>query len=137
MKVFVDTNVLIDLVCSRDEYLPQAQAIFSLVYARRITLVLSALSFVNAVYIGRKYRFSILEMKAVLLRIASFVKIADLAGDVVSWALSCRWDDYEDAAQYRSAVAASADCIITRNKKDFAFSELPVLSPDEFLADRI
>ena len=43
---------------------------------------------------------------------------------------------YEDAAQYRSAVAVSADCIITRNKKDFSFSKLPVLTPDEFLRDR-
>ena len=126
----------LDLVCSRHEYLPEAQAIFSLGYARRIQLELSALSFVNAVYVGRKYRFSASEMKTALLRIASFATIIDLTGDVVSWALSCNWDDYEDVAQYRSAVAVSADCIITRNKKDFSFSKLPVLTPDEFLRDR-
>ena len=42
--------------------------------------------------------------------------------------------DFEDALQYFSAVQAGADCIVTRNIKDFDFSTIKVLTPNEFLA---
>lgn len=133
MKVYADTNILIDLLCSRDEFLSDAQLLFGMGYDGKIRLVLSALSFVNTVYIGRKYRFSTQEMKESLLRIASFVEVSDLSGDAVLWALSCDWSDYEDATQYRSALSSGADCIVTRNKKDYSKSSLPVYSVSELI----
>ena len=44
-----------------------------------------------------------------------------------------RAKDFEDALQYSSARQAAADYIITRNKKDFRFSDIPVLEPTEFI----
>ena len=76
MKVYIDTNILIDLVCSREEFLSDAQSLFSLGYAGKIQLSLSALSFINAVYISRKYRFPIQAVKQSLLSIASFTEPA-------------------------------------------------------------
>lgn len=72
MKVYIDTNILIDLVCSREEYLTEAQLLFSLGYARKVHLVLSALSFVNTVYISRKYKLSSQEIKESLSQIAFY-----------------------------------------------------------------
>ena len=134
MKAYIDTNILIDLVCSREEFLSDAQSLFSLGYVGKIQLTLSALSFVNAIYISRKYRFPMQEVKRSLLNIASFTEITGLTGDVVTWALSCEWNDYEDATQYKSAVSVEADCIVTRNKKDYQLSNIPVYTPHEFLA---
>ena len=134
MKAYIDTNILIDLVCSREEFLSDAQSLFSLGYVGKIQLTLSALSFVNAIYISRKYRFPMQEVKRSLLNIASFTEITGLTGDVVTWALSCEWIDYEDATQYKSAVSVEADCIVTRNKKDYQLSNIPVYTPQEFLA---
>ena len=74
------------------------------------------------------------EVKRSLLNIASFTEITGLTGDVVTWALSCEWNDYEDATQYKSAVSVEADCIVTRNKKDYQLSNIPVYTPQEFLA---
>ena len=42
--------------------------------------------------------------------------------------------DYEDATQYRSAVDEQADCIVTRNIKDFKASTISVLTPVELFA---
>ena len=126
MKAYADTNILIDLVCSRGEFLSDAQSLFSLGYAGKIQLVLSALSFVNTIYISRKYRFPMQEVKRSLLSIASFTEITGLTEDVVTWALSCDWNDYEDATQYKSAISVDADCIVTRNKKDYQSSNIPV-----------
>ena len=132
MRAYVDTNILVDLVLSRQEFLPNAQRVFALGYAGEAQLVVSALSFVNTVYLGRKYKFTIDDVLSKLRMIADFVDVADLSGQNVVDMLTSGWRDYEDATQHRSAIDERADCIVTRNKKDFLTSTLPVLTPEEF-----
>ena len=52
---------------------------------------------------------------------------------VVRQALDSGFTDFEDALQHFSAKAVNADCIVTRNKKDFECSEIPVYELDEFM----
>ena len=132
MRAYVDTNILVDLVLSRQEFLPDAQRVFALGYAGEAQLVVSALSFVNTVYLGRKYKFPMGDVLSKLRMIADFVDVADLSGQNVVDMLTSGWRDYEDATQHRSAIDEQADCIVTRNKKDFKASTLPVLTPLEF-----
>ena len=132
MRAYVDTNILVDLVLSRQEFLPNAQRVFAIGYAGEAQLVVSALSFVNTVYLGRKYKFPMDDVLSKLRMIADFVDVADLSGQNVVDMLTSGWRDYEDATQYRSAINEQADCIVTRNKKDFKAGTLPVLSPVEF-----
>ncbi len=132
MRAYVDTNILVDLVLSRQEFLPDAQRVFAIGYAGEAQLVVSALSFVNTVYLGRKYKFPMDDVLSKLRMIADFVDVADLSGQNVVDMLTSGWRDYEDATQHRSAIDEQADCIVTRNKKDFRASTLPVLTPEEF-----
>lgn len=132
MRAFIDTNILVDLVLSRQEFLQNAQRVFALGYAGEVQLVVSALSFINTIYLGRKYKFPMDEVYVKLRLIADFVDVADLSGQNVVDMLSSGWKDYEDATQHRSAVEEQADCIVTRNKKDFKSSSIAVLSPVEF-----
>ena len=132
MRAYVDTNILVDLVLSRQEFLPDAQRVFAIGYAGEAQLVVSALSFVNTVYLGRKYKFPMGDVLSKLRMIADFVDVADLSGQNVVDMLTSGWRDYEDATQHRSAIDEQADFIVTRNKKDFKASTLPVLTPLEF-----
>ena len=132
MRAYVDTNILVDLVLSRQEFLPNAQRVFAIGYAGEAQLVVSALSFVNTVYLGRKYKFPMDDVLSKLRMIADFVDVSDLSGQNVVDMLNSGWRDYEDATQHRSAIDEQADCIVTRNKKDFKASTLPVLTPLEF-----
>ena len=132
MRAYIDTNILVDLVLSRQEFLPDAQRVFAIGYAGEAQLVVSALSFVNTVYLGRKYKYPMDDVLSKLRMIADFVDVADLSGQNVVDMLTSGWRDYEDATQYRSAIDEQADCIVTRNKKDFKAGTLPVLSPVEF-----
>ena len=132
MRAYVDTNILVDLVLSRQEFLPDAQRVFAIGYAGEAQLVVSALSFVNTVYLGRKYKFPMGDVLSKLRMIADFVDVADLSGQNVVDMLTSGWRDYEDATQHRSAIDEQADCIVTRNKKDFKANTLPVLTPLEF-----
>ena len=52
---------------------------------------------------------------------------------VVRQALDSAFTDFEDALQHFSAKTVDADCIVTRNKKDFDCSEIPVYELDEFM----
>jgi len=132
MRAYVDTNILVDLVLSRQEFLPDAQRVSAIGSAGEAQLVVSALSFVNTVYLGRKYKFPMDDVLSKLRMIADFVDVADLSGQNVVDMLNSGWRDYEDATQHRSAIDEQADCIVTRNKKDFKASTLPVLTPLEF-----
>ena len=71
-------------------------------------------------------------MYSKLRLVADFVDVADLSGQNVVDMLSSGWKDYEDATQHRSAVDEQADCIVTRNKKDFKASTIAVLTAAEF-----
>ena len=66
--------------------------------------------------------------------ILPFISVYDLQADVVIKALDAEWKDYEDSVQSMSAVDSSADFILTRNKKDFQKSSIPVLSIEEFMS---
>ena len=132
MRVYIDTNILVDLVLSRQEFLPDAQRVFALGYADEAQLMVSALSFINTVYLGKKYKFPIDEVFSKLRMIADFVDVVDLRGQNVIDMLGSGWKDYEDATQYRSAIEEQADCIVTRNKKDYKSSTIEVFTPAEF-----
>ena len=132
MTVFVDTNILIDLLCERESFVQSARMLFAYGYSGRLTLVVSSLSLVNAVYIARKYGY--VDVRERLDDITEFVEVVDLRKEVAKRALTCEWKDYEDAVQYMSAIKENADCIVTRNKKDFGKSVIPVYTIEELMS---
>lgn len=132
MKVYLDTNILVDFVCKRAPFDEGAKCVFALGSIGQIDIVISSLSVVNAIYIGRKYDLPVVKQR--IKSILPFISVYDLQADVVIKALDAEWKDYEDSVQSMSAVDSSADCILTRNKKDFQKSSIPVLSIEEFMS---
>ncbi len=108
-----------------------SKIIFANAYIGKYSLAASSLSFVNTIYVARKYGHD--EVKKILLNVASFVEVCDLDARVVVDALMSGWNDCEDALQHGTAIRAGTDCIITRNKKDFVQAAIPVFTPQEFL----
>lgn len=47
--------------------------------------------------------------------------------------LDSRFKDFEDGVQNFTAENQDCDLIITRNKKDYAYSRLKVVTPSEYL----
>ena len=52
----------------------------------------------------------------------------------VDQALSSHFTDFEDAIQYYLARSSHIDFFITRNKRDYKHSLIPVCTPTEYLA---
>ncbi len=133
MNVFIDTNVVIDLLDRREPFCQDAVEIFTLAHERKIILYISPLSYATAAYLLRRHNPDHIKHLLRNLRQLSKVTIAD--EDVIDNALASSFTDYEDALQYYSAMTVSADVILTRNKKDFLAASIPVLSPSEFLTE--
>lgn len=133
MNVFVDTNVLLDVLARRKPFYEASAKIWSLAEAGEIKAHISAISFNNIYYIVRKLKNRKTAEEALRLLRDVFEPIA-ADGQILNQSIDAGMDDFEDAVQYHSAVRAKASCLITRNPDHFPSSTLPVLSPDEFLA---
>lgn len=131
-RVFLDTNVLLDYIQQREEFCECAETILRLGYNRRVALLASALSFSNIAYIVRK-TYKGAALYEVFVRLRSIINCTTLNENMVDAAIALRAPDFEDALQYYSALGVGADCIVTRNVGDFAFSRIPVLTPAEFV----
>lgn len=132
-KLFLDTNVVIDFLCERQGfYLPAAKIIVK-GYKKEVELWCSSLTFATASYLMGKCHIPASEIFHKLSDFFTICKPASVDSDVVKDALNSSFSDFEDALQYYSAKKCCADIIITRNKKDYSDSELPILFPIEFL----
>ena len=131
MKVFLDTNILMDFVENREsrEY---AETIIELGKTGAIQLFASYLSFANMGYILR--RRSKEDRYRLLSSVRNIVTVLPCDDKQLDEALANPVNDYEDMLQYQCAVAAGCDMIVTNNKRDFyEFCELPFLTSEEFL----
>ena len=131
MKVFLDTNILLDFGLDRDKA-DFAEGIFQLGKEGLIELYASYLSYANMGYILRHHpqeeRYELVRM----MRKPVVVLPCDAAQ--LDAGLATEVKDYEDMLQYQCAKAAGCDVIVTNNKKDFhEFCELPFLTAEEFL----
>ena len=131
-KLFIDTNIVLDLLAKRPEYVSAAK-LFSLGDDSQVDLYVSSLSFANMNYILRKLLGKEKTVK-VLRDLELIVSITDLNGKIVQLALNDDdFKDFEDGLQYYSAIEIGADVIITRNLSDFKHSKLPVLTAEQYL----
>lgn len=130
MNFFIDTNVLIDVLTARDG---SAASMRLFAYARmsRVSICISALSFVNAVYICKRQGMNVSDVLHSLKIISSFVSVVDLTGKNVTESLSSNWKDYEDSTQDYCAHDSKAFCIVTHNTKDYNMSSQRILTPEE------
>lgn len=133
MRVLIDTNIFLDILCRREQFVDDALGIFDMAVDDRIDLLISDLSIANIKYITRK-ELSLDKFYELIQAFRPVFTIVPLGAEVVDKALSLKANDFEDALQYFSAAQAGADCLITRNIKDFGFAKMEVLDSSSFLA---
>ena len=135
MKILIDTNVVLDVLCSRADFVDDSLKIFKYCEAGQLTGYISALSIPNIVYIMRKELDSD-RIKEILTTLTSIFTVIDLRESDLVKATDLDFTDYEDAVQSTSASRIKANFIVTRNVKDFKNSTVPSVKPSE-LFDRI
>ena len=131
-RVFVDANIVIDLLCERYPWFPKVLRIFSMGDLGQIDLFCSSLSLGTASYLMETRKMSTQDIFYGISLLCQMCTPTTVDKQVVKNALNSGFTDFEDALQHCSALTVNADCIVTRNKKDFSASEIPVYELDEF-----
>lgn len=133
MKLFLDTNVVLDVIAGREPFLADSQAVLNLCERGKAEGFVSALTFCTVAYVLRK-NVAPGTMRKNLRIFRDILKPVDLSVSILDRAIDSSIADFEDAVQYFTAAYSDADYIITRNIKHFPQDHIPVLTPTAFLA---
>jgi predicted nucleic acid-binding protein len=135
IKVFLDTNILIDYLAQRTNFYQNAARVVSICGNSGFKLLVSSLSFATASYIlSERNKLSSETIKKLFNNFIVAAEITLVDSLIIRKSISSKFEDFEDAMQYYSAIHENADFIITRNKADFIESTIPVYEPEEFIA---
>ena len=130
-KVFLDTNIIVDLIADRKPFSKYSIEIFKKAEEKKIKLFTSSHSIVTTHYLLKKYLEEKI-LRDVLYNLLDYVTVIAVDTDVLKKGLRSKHKDFEDSIQILCAsTIEKIDCIVTRNTKDFRDSEILVLTPDE------
>lgn len=132
-KIFVDTNIVLDVLTKRQPHFLDSGAIWTLAESGGVKAHISVITFNNIFYIARKLSGQDAAYQMLNLIRAVFTPVL-LDEQGIQQALDAGFADFEDAIQFHAAIRCSADAFITRNPGHFPDSGPPILSPAEFLA---
>lgn len=139
MRVFLDTNILLDVLLERDGY-QDSVTLFQMQDEGRLTLCVSFLTMINVGYVYRKTVGQNMAL-ANLKYLSTLVKVLPMDSDQLQQALLLNGRDFEDVVQATCAAHGGCDCLITHNEKDFKIRRglsdkvklPPVMTPAAFL----
>lgn len=132
-KLFIDTNIVIDLLSRREPFYEEAANLFSLADKKIIELSISSLTIANTSYTLLR-QTNTTSAKEILRKLRLIINILPLDDKIIGIALNDNsFDDFEDGLQYFTAIENNQDIVITRNLKDFKNSNLPVMTARQFL----
>ncbi len=123
---------MIDFLGERDTFYISSAKIATLADRRSLKIIVSALSYATISYLLTKYE-GLEKTKDKLRKFKVISEICELDELIIEKGLNSDFSDFEDSLQYFSALRTQCDIIITRNGKDFKKSQIPVMTPDEFL----
>lgn len=133
MRALIDTCVIIDALQNREPFAQEAQQIFFTIANKHATGYISAKSVLDIYYLTHRSTHSDEATRKILKTLLGLFDILDTTQLDCRQALSSDISDYEDAVMCETAKRCDVDCIVTRNQKDYAKSEVTVYSPAEFL----
>jgi predicted nucleic acid-binding protein len=134
IKVFVDTNILVDLLSDRKPFSKFAIELFQRAENKEIELFTSSHSVATTHYLLKKYLEEKL-LREILLSLTDYVGIISIDSEMIKRGLKSKHKDFEDSLQMLAANSiGKLDYLVIRNLKDFKDSEVKALSPDELLS---
>jgi predicted nucleic acid-binding protein len=130
-RLFLDTNILIDFLAKREPHAKFARFIFINSTKGEYELFTSHNSITTCYYILEK-EIGIELAKKVIITLLGYLEIVNVSKSVLIQAVKSDFRDFEDAVQYYSAFKIeNLSAIVTRNKRDFKSSRIPVVSGEE------
>lgn len=132
MRVFLDTNIVLDVLMNRPGLVAESEAVILRCEKVGDAMFIAWHGLATAYYLLRRGRT---EAEAMLEvdKLLGWARVADAGDANARSARGLGFSDFEDALQAVSAEACGADYIVTRNVGDFTKSKVAVLTPAEFM----
>jgi predicted nucleic acid-binding protein len=131
--IFIDTDVIIDFLIDREPHSREAAIILTLIEQKKLKGYVSSLTFSNLNYVLRKIE----SHKKVIVKLDSISRLLTILKvdqQTIKYAIASGFPDFEDSIQYNCALDyKKIDVLITRNIKDYKGSEIPVMTPSDYL----
>lgn len=133
-KLFIDTNVILDLLLDRPALGGYAKSFFLNVTQSKKELLTSISCIQTTIYVLEKRKHSREEIAKSIIYLNQLVKLADTNSEDITIAVESEINDLEDAILYYTAISNGCDIFVTQNLKDFPDSNsvIKILSPQEY-----
>ena len=133
MRIFLDANILVSVLNKEYPLFTYTSRILSLAEQKGMEIFTSPVCLAIAFYFAEKKSGS-KKAKQKIKLLCEHMIIAGMSDSTVKNAIkNPRVNDFEDGLEYYAAVESKCHCIITEDASDFYFSELEVLSSQDFL----
>ena len=133
MKIFYDTNVVLDFLSQREPFYNDSSAVILLSAEKKLDGITGAGTITDVYYIIRRSTKNEKQTLKAITDLLNVLTLADTKAQDIQAALSLNRADFEDAVVIATALREKADYIITRNLKDFSNSPIPAITPSDFL----
>ena len=132
MKILIDTNIILDVMLDRAPFSEPACDLLSIVEHGKAGGFVCATTVTTIHYLASKVLGKDLAQEQIE-KLVALLEIAPVNRVVIKDALRSGFSDFEEAIVCQAAYHAVADAIVTRDRKGFKKSEIPVYSPTEIL----
>lgn len=130
--VFVDTDIIYDILSQRQPFYQSAAKLFTLADENKVKITISALSIANIHYLLSK-ELSSESAKQILRKFKILVKIVQIDDKIIDLALNSDFNDFEDAIQNYCALENDCNILLTRNLKDYKKAQITVMTAQDFI----
>ena len=131
-RLFIDSDVILDLVLQREDHFEFVQNLFTQYQQGKCVLFASSIVVANLHFIIRKLHDLKFANSSVSF-VSKHFKIIDANNEDIENAIQSKFSDFEDGVQYFSALRSKKiDVLLTRNVKDYKHSQLPVFTPKQW-----
>jgi len=130
LKILFDTNIVLDVLMDRLPYSDAAVELFSKVEDGTNMGYLCGTTVTTVYYLAAK-TVGAARAREEIGKLLSLFEVAPVNRHVLEAALALEFNDFEDAVIHEAACHVGADAIVTRNRKDFKKSAIPVYSSEE------
>ena len=130
MRVLFDTNIILDVLLNRKEFVEHSANIVGMVENNQIEGYLSATTITTLDYLISKTK-NRKQAKIEIKKLLAIFEIAEVNSKVIVLSVNSEFDDFEDAVQYYSGECCGVEGLVTRNTRDYKNSDLPVYTPEE------
>lgn len=131
MKVFFDSNVIIDALTRREGAVEEERDLLYAAMAGKIDGILSAKQLTDIYYVLRKYIKEDETRRDLLSILIQGLEIVPVDRQLLTCALGSNVPDYEDALIAECAKVASVDFIVTNDTKGFKDAGITTILPNE------